>query len=109
MSRLDYHYFRQGQRNADKYDDDTLLQMLDGEYFEDIYEAMGAISKKKLKSALERLKSMALYEDDIALQEEAVRTIRRICGRKALDILRFLKTTNHKELIDYILKYGVDA
>ena len=47
---------------------------------------------------------MALYENDMALREEAISTIRRIGGRKALDILRFLKTTDHKELIEEVLK-----
>lgn len=96
------------QRRALKYSEDELLKMLQSDDIDDIYESLTAIGIRKLKTVLERLKYMALYEDDIALQEEAIRTIRRIGGKKAIDILRFLKTTDHKALIEGILKYGAD-
>ena len=108
MSNLNEHYFNQGQRNALKYSEDELIKMLQSNDYYDIYESLGAIGKRKLKTVLERLKYMALYDDDFALQEEAIRTIRRIGGRKAIDILRFLMTTDHKPLIEEILKYGAD-
>ncbi|GBE39290.1 hypothetical protein BMS3Bbin08_01912 [bacterium BMS3Bbin08] len=89
--------------------EEELLQLLESKDINDIYEALGAIGKKKLKKALESLKYKALYDDDLGIQEEAIRTIRRIGGKKALDTLRFLKTTDHKYFIEAILKYGADV
>lgn len=82
--------------------------MLKGRNVEEVYEAFGAISKLKIKKALPVLKNIALYDEDIETQEDAIRTIRTIGGRTALDILRFLKTTEHKELIEEILNRKTD-
>ncbi len=101
-------FFLRGKDNASIYTHEELMEMLKSTDIHEIYEAIGAIGKLKLKKALESLKYKALYDDDLAIQEEAIRTIRRIGGRKALDILEFLKTTDHKKLIDVILKYGAD-
>ncbi len=97
-----------GERHVSAYTPEELLEMLQtGDVF-DIYVALGAIGKLKLKKALNPLKYIALYDDDLGIQEESIRVIRRIGGRKALDILEFLKTTDHKKLIEGILKHGAD-
>lgn len=85
------------------------LEKLQGNDVQDIQEALGVAGRRKIKKALEPLKQLALYSEDHGVQEEAIRTIRRIGGRKALDILRFLKTTEHKELIEAVLKSGADV
>lgn len=108
MSNLYGFHFRHGQRHADEYEEDKLFEMLQSNDFDEIYEAMGAISQRKIRKALEPLKQMAL-NDDLGLQEEAIRTIRRIGGKKALDILHILKTTEHRDLIEVILKYGANV
>lgn len=100
--------FATGVRCYKDYAEKELLEMLQHGEFQQVYEALGAIGKGKLKSALPHLQTIALYDEDIETQEDAIRTIRRIGGRKALDILRFLKTTEHKELIDEIMKSGAD-
>jgi hypothetical protein len=101
-------FFLKGKKNSSTYKSKELLSMLEEGDLHETYEALGAIGKLKLKDALNQLKYMALYDDDLSLQEESVRTIRRIGGKKALDILDFLKTTEHKELINMILKHGAD-
>lgn len=93
-----------GRKNASSYEEDRLIEMLASNEYEAVYEALGAIGKRKLKKVLPHLQNKALYDDDIAIQKEAIRTIRRIGGRNALDILRFLKTTEHKEFIEEILE-----
>lgn len=93
-----------GRKNASSYKEKQLIELLTSDDYEAVYEALGAIGKRKLKKALPYLKNIALYDDDMGIQEEAIRTIRRIGGRTALDILRFLKTTEHKEFIENILK-----
>ena len=108
MSNLYGYQFRRGQRHADEYAEDKLLDMLKSDDFDDIYEAMGAIEKRKLKNTLERLKYIALYNDDLDLQNVAIRTIKKIGGRKALDILRFLRDTEHLECLKYIVLYDED-
>lgn len=80
-----------------------MIDMLKGQDYEQVYEALGAISQRKLRSALPHPRNMALYDDDIGIQREAIRTIRSIGGGKALDILRFLKTTEHREFIEELL------
>jgi HEAT repeat protein len=107
VSRADY-YFREGERDPYCYEEAILLEMLKSDDIFEVYEAMEAIGKRKLKSALESLKYIALYNDDLGLQEIAIRTIRRIGGRKAIEILRLLKTTEHRDLIEKIIKYGAD-
>jgi HEAT repeat protein len=77
--------------------------MLKSHDYEDIYRALGAIGKGKLKKALPYLKNIALYDEDQGIQEEAIRTIRKIGGRKAFEILRFLKTTEHRDLVQQML------
>lgn len=99
--------FATGVRCYKNYSEKELLEMLRHGEFQQVYEALGAIGKIKLKSALPHLQTMALYDEDIATQADAIRTIRRIGGKRALDILRFLKTTEHKELIEEIIKNGV--
>jgi len=101
-------YLTQAQKRAFKYSEDELLKMLQSDDSKDIYDSMEAIGIRKLKTFFEHLKYMALFDDDLGIQEEAIRTIRRIGGKKAIDILRFLKTTDHKALIEEILKYGAD-
>jgi hypothetical protein len=101
-------YYLQGKQNASSYTSSELLAMLEGPDLYETYEAIGAISQLRLKEALDRLKQKALFDDDQGIQEEAVRTIRRIGGRKALDILRFLKVTEHRKLVEGILRYGPD-
>jgi hypothetical protein len=54
------------------------------------------------------LKYIVLYDEDLSRQEVAIRIIRRIGGRKALDVLRFLKSTEHRELIDEVIRHGAD-
>lgn len=96
--------FKKGKRNASTYTQEQLLEMLKGRNFEEVYEAFGAISKLKIKKNLPILKNIALYDEDIETQEDAILTIRQIGGRNAMDILRFLKTTEHKEFIEEVLQ-----
>jgi len=90
------------------FNDEQLIEALEPGDAYNPREAMKVIGKRKIKKALDILKNIALYDEDLGLQEEAIRTIREIGGRKALEILRFLKTTEHKELIEEVLKYGAD-
>jgi hypothetical protein len=99
--------FERGERYAAEYSQEKLFEMLKSRNIEEVYDALGAIGKLKLNKALPILKNIALYDEDIETQEDAICTIRRIGGRKALDILRFLKTTEHKGFIEEILKYGI--
>jgi len=96
--------FDLGQRDANDYTVATLINMLQGPDILDNYEALGAIGKRKIKEALPYLKSVALYDEDLGLKEEAIRTIRKISGKEAIDILRFLRSTEHKEFIDENIK-----
>lgn len=98
--------FETGERHCQDYSEEHLLEMLKHGDDQQVYEALGAIETRKLKSALPHLQTMALYDEDLSTQVQAIRTIRWIGGRKALDILRFLKTTEHKDLIDDIIKNG---
>jgi hypothetical protein len=102
MSSSDYA-FNEGIKNATRYSDDELIKMLQSGDYEEIYIAFGAIGKKKLTKALSYLETIALYDDDKAVQKEAIRTIRRIGGKKAFEILRFLKTTEHNEFVQEML------
>ena len=92
--------FKRGKRNPAAYSEERLLEMLKSGNVEEVYEAFGAISKLKIKKALPILKNIALYDEDIETQGDAILTIRKIGGRHAIDILRFLKTTEHKEFIE---------
>ena len=103
ISSADYA-FRKGEKNASKYSEELLLDLLRSKDYEEIYEAFGAIGKRKYKKALPNLKNIVLYDEDQAIQKDAIRTIRRIGGRTAVDILRFLKSTEHKEFIEKILE-----
>lgn len=96
--------FKRGKRNPSAYTEERLLEMLKSGNVEEVYEAFGAIGKLKIKKALPLLKSIALYDEDIETQEDAILTIRQIGGRNALDILRFLKTTEHRELVGDLCK-----
>lgn len=98
--------FKRGKRNPSAYTEGILLEMLKSGNLEEVYEAFGAIGKLKIKKALGILKNIALYDEDIGLQEEAVYTIRKIGGKTALEILRFLKTTEHKKLVEEVWKWG---
>ena len=108
MYTMNDHYFKDGERHADKYEETDLLVLLESSDIGEVYEALGAVGKRKLQSALLKLKYMALYNDDIGLQEMAIRTIRRIGRKKALDILDFIKTTEHKDLAGRVIKHGWD-
>ena len=85
------------------YIDEQLIEALKPGDSYNPYEAMKLIGKRKIKKALPILKNIALYDEDIGLQEEAIRTIKRIGGKKALEILRFLKATEHKQLVEGVL------
>lgn len=102
ISSADYG-FTKGTRNADRYSEDELIRMLESQDYEEIYKAFGAIGKKKLRKALTYLKNIALYDEDKSIQVEAIRTIRKIGGKKAFEILRFLKTTEHNEFVQKML------
>ncbi len=95
--------FRKGEKNALNYDEEKLIEMLRSGNYEEVHEALGAIGKRKFSKALPYLKDMALFDEDKSIQEEAIYTIKRIGGRNAHDILRFLRTTEHKEFIDEML------
>lgn len=95
---------RRGMKNASNYNPEKLIEMIQNRNILDIYEAMGAIRKLKFKKALEYLMELALYDEDTAIQEEAIITIRTIGGREALSIPRYLKTTVHKEMIETLLR-----
>lgn len=99
---------KRGKRNPSAYTEEKLLEMLKCENLEEIYEALGAIGKLKIKKALPILKNIAFYDEDIEMQEDAIYTIRQIGGRNAMDILKFLKTTEHRELIAELLRGRVD-
>ena len=90
------------------YSDEQLIEALKPGDSYNPYEAMELIGKRKIKKALGILKNIALYDEDKSLQEEAIITIRKIGGKNALDILRYLKTTEHKELVEEFLKSGSD-
>ena len=96
--------FDKGEKDASKFSEEELINMLKGQDYEQIYEALGAISQRRLKKALPYLRNIALYDEDLEIQREAIRTIRRIGGRGAMDILRFLKTTEHKKFIEELLE-----
>jgi hypothetical protein len=93
-----------GSEHANEFAPELLLRMLDSENYLEICVAHSAIRRRKLKEALELLKQISLYDDDLGLQEEAIVTIRAIGGRKALDILRSLKSTEHKAFIEHELR-----
>jgi HEAT repeat protein len=95
---------RKGKKHANQYSEDQLIEMLSGADCEGVYEALGAISKKKSKKALPYLKNMAFYDEDLAIRREAILTIRKIGGRSAFDILRSLKGTEHGELVMEMLQ-----
>jgi len=96
--------FKRGKRNPSANAQNQFLEMLKSGNVEEVYEAFGAIGKLKIKKALPILKNIALYDEDIETQEEAILTIRKIGGKTAFDILRFLKTTEHGELIEEMLE-----
>lgn len=102
VSSADYS-FEKGKNNASSYGEEELIEMLRSQDYEAVFQALGAIGKRKIKKALPYLKIMALYDDDLLIQEDSLRTIRRIGGKKALDILRSLRSTEHREFIDEIL------
>lgn len=103
VSPADYA-FNKGENNASSYAEGKLIEMLGSRDYEAVFEALGAIGKKKLKLALPHLRIMALYDDDLLIREESLRTIRRIGGKNSLDILRSMRLTEHREFIDEILK-----
>lgn len=107
---MKYTYDEKGHiaSNMHYYSDDQLLDALKPGGSYNPFEAMNLIGERKIKKALPMLKNIALYDEDIGMQEEAIRTIRKIGGKKALDILRFLKTTEHKEFIDEVLQNNFD-
>ena len=96
--------FYEGEHNAGNYDESELIEMLQSGDDLEVWEAMGAIGKRQIKKALYSLKNIVLYHEDIGVQIRGIETIRRIGGRKAVDLLRYLKKTEHKEFIDEILQ-----
>lgn len=98
------HALLYGINNADAFSEDELLEKLSSDYIIDQFIAFGAIQKKKLLNALPVLRNMALYHEDISIREEAILTIRKIGGRVAGDMLKFLKTTEHREFIEETCK-----
>lgn len=102
---MEYTYDEQGHiaSHMYHYSDEQLIEALKPGDSYDPYGAMELIGKRKIKKALDILKNIALYDEDIGLQDEAIYTIRKIGGKTALEILRFLKTTEHKKLIQEIL------
>jgi|GEM_PF-2284067 len=95
------------------YSDEELLKILSGSSLRDIRFAMKAIGRRKIKAAIPELENMAINDEDLSIQREAVLTIRKIGGKKALEILRgmrsghrefareMLNIRNTKELEDY--------
>ena len=108
MSTMDREFYKHGYEHAEEYSEEQVMQMLQDRDPDVVHEAMGVISKRKLSATLQSLQDLALYSDDLGLQQEAILTIRRIGGRKGLDILRFLKTTEHKEMVEFVIKKGAD-
>ena len=102
ISSADYALHR-GKTDASKYSEDQLIMMIKSGDYEEVYIAMGAIGERKIQRGLPYLKQIALYDDDKGIQREAIRTIRKINGKKACDILRFLASTGHKNFISNIL------
>lgn len=94
------HAFQYGIKKSNSFTADKLMEMLEGDNMIEQYMALGAIGKEKLKKALPALKNMALYHEDISIQETAIDTIRKIGGKEAVDILRYLKSTEHKQYIE---------
>ncbi len=109
MSDLNEYYFEEGEKHADNYNEKELIALLESHDINEVYEGLGAIGKRKLQSALPKLQNIALYDEDLGVQEMAIRTIRRIGRRKAFDILDFLRTTEHKDLIERVIKHGYDV
>ena len=99
---------RYGLKRGQAFTEEEILEKIQSDYLIDKYVAFGAIQKRKMGKALPLLKYMALYNEDVDIQEEAIKTIRKIGGGKALDILRFLKTTEHKDFVEHILSPKAD-
>jgi hypothetical protein len=99
VSKTDLFY-DEGVRSAANYAENELLEMLQSRDMFDVYEALGALSKRKLISALPVLQHIAVFDEDIGIKEEAMRTIMRIGGKKAKEILRLLKTPENKDFME---------
>jgi hypothetical protein len=95
--------FSEGFRNASDYTTEEVIELLRSENMREIYEAFGVIQKKKIRKALEQLKSIALYDEDIPVRELAAETILKIGGSKARNIISLLRTTELKDFIDETL------
>ena len=91
-------------RTLKRLSDERLIKMLRSRDGGKVYAALEEIGRRRATGALPALKSISLYEEDKGIQEAAVTTIRRIGGRSALDILRFLMVTEHREHIEELLK-----
>lgn len=96
------------KHSANNDESNKLIDMLQSGDFVEIEKALDAIGQLKIRIALPYLKNMALYDEDIGIQQAAIRTIRKIGGKQALDILKFLKTTENKDFIEEVLCHGVD-
>ncbi len=93
-------FYDEGARSAAQYEENKLLEMLQSRDILDIYEALGALSKRKLKSALPLLNHIAKYDEDMGVKEEAMRAIRYIGGKKSKGMLKNLNTPEHREFIE---------
>lgn len=85
------------------YSDEDLMEMLKGRNIRDIYFAMKAIGRRKIKIALPELEIIALHDEDLSIQKEAILTIRKIGGKKGFKILRVIRATGDKEFAQEML------
>ena len=91
-------------RTLKRLSDERLIKMLNSSDGGKVYATLEEMGRRRVKAALPALKYVSLYEEDKGIQDAAVTTIRRIGGRSALDILRFLMVTEHREHIEELLK-----
>lgn len=102
MSDIQYAVWN-GIKNANNYNLKTLSQMLDSRSLSDIYEALAVIGERKIKSFLLKIYNIALYDEDIAIKTAAIVAISAIGGVKAKRMLKSLKNSEFKELIDELI------
>jgi HEAT repeat protein len=102
-----YRYDKDGKIDrtawAYEYDVDDLISMLKSAVSKENLLAMNAIGIRKIKEALTELETIALYHEDKGIQIEALRTIRKIGGPQALDILKKLNAPEHRDFIRQLL------
>lgn len=101
MSDIQYAS-RRGLRNANNYKLETLSQMLASNSLPDVYEALTVIGIRKIKSFLPKVYNLAIYDEDVSIKTEAIVTINTIGGKKAKRILKSLRNSEFKELIEQL-------